>query len=175
MIKLLQYTFSVLLIGLSCQSVQAHRLDATETSIKLNPRTQHIEVIHKFYLHDVNHLVQQHFASNPDADKADKNEAFVEYILSSVDLKVGSLTKSLTQSLTKELTFIGAEEDGKFFYIYQEAYPESYDELQLIQLDLSEMQNSWKPSHWLFSVEIQPNDAKSFVLNKAEYKYQLEL
>lgn len=167
MIKLLQYILCLLLIGMSCQSVQAHRLDATETTISFNPRTQHVEIIHKFYLHDVNHLIQQHFASNPDANRASKNDAFVQYILKGLKLNVSQAEKPLE--------FVGAEEDGKFFYIYQEVSIKEPKTIKFISVDTRSMKNSWKPSHWLFSVEIPPHDDKSFVIHKSEYQYQLKL
>ena len=158
------YLLILMLVGFSNQSAQAHRLDATETSVSFNQRSQHIEVIHKFYLHDVNHLIQQHFAANPDADKADKNQAFVEYILTSVKLNI--------HSIDEPLSYIGSEEDGKFFYIYQEVSVNNVEEVGFVEVDTKKMENSWKPTHWLFSIDIHPNASKSFVLKKAEYEHK---
>ncbi|TGE84790.1 hypothetical protein C7Y70_04390 [Pseudoalteromonas sp. KS88] len=93
----------------------AHQLKASVTTVLFNKRTSNIELMHRFYLHDTEHAVEHLFPGGADiiSNKADQ-QRFVNYVESHVAL----------QTLNGEplkLSEVGAQVDGKFFWVYQEA------------------------------------------------------
>lgn len=95
--------------------VMAHQLKASVTTVLFNQRTHNVELMHRFYLHDTEHAVEHLFPGNADilSDKADQ-QRFADYVASHVALQTLA-GKPLT------LTDVGAQVDGKFFWVYQEA------------------------------------------------------
>ncbi|AWL13102.1 hypothetical protein HMF8227_02650 [Saliniradius amylolyticus] len=91
----------------------AHQQKAAITKVLFNPRTEHIEVMHRFYLHDAEHAVRQIFGSDADiiADKQTQ-QRFAAYVAKRFTLLRDK--KALT------LNAVGFESDGKFFWVYQE-------------------------------------------------------
>lgn len=93
----------------------AHQLKASVTTVLFNKRTNNIELMHRFYLHDTEHAVEHLFPGGADiiSNKQDQ-QRFASYIESHVAL----------QTLAGEpltLSEVGAQVDGKFFWVYQEA------------------------------------------------------
>ncbi|KPZ58244.1 hypothetical protein CWC16_01010 [Pseudoalteromonas sp. S3776] len=93
----------------------AHQLKSSVTTVLFNKRTHNIELMHRFYLHDTEHAVAHLFDGKADiiSNKADQ-QRFVDYVESHVAL----------QTLKGEpltLSQVGAQIDGKFFWVYQEA------------------------------------------------------
>lgn len=93
----------------------AHQLKASVTTVLFNKRTSNIELMHRFYLHDTEHAVEHLFPGGADiiSNKVDQ-QRFVDYIESHVALQTLS-----GEPLT--LSEVGAQIDGKFFWVYQEA------------------------------------------------------
>jgi hypothetical protein len=93
----------------------AHQLKASVTTMLFNQRTHNIELMHRFYLHDTEHAVEHLFKGNADILSNDADLArFAQYIESHIALQ--SLDgKALT------LSSVGAQVDGKFVWVYQEA------------------------------------------------------
>ncbi|KPH65612.1 hypothetical protein AMS58_05085 [Pseudoalteromonas porphyrae] len=93
----------------------AHQLKASVTTVLFNKRTNNIELMHRFYLHDTEHAVEHLFAGNADiiSNKKDQ-QRFAEYIESHVALKT-------LAGVPLKLRKVGAQIDGKFFWVYQEA------------------------------------------------------
>lgn len=93
----------------------AHQLKSSVTTVLFNKRTNNIELMHLFYLHDTEHAVAHLFKGKVDiiSNKIDQ-QRFAKYVESHVAL----------QTLNGEplpLNFVGAQVDGKFFWVYQEA------------------------------------------------------
>ncbi|MGO2333246.1 MAG: DUF6702 family protein [Pseudoalteromonas nigrifaciens] len=93
----------------------AHQLKSSVTTVLFNKRTNNIELMHRFYLHDTEHAVAHLFKGKVDiiSNKIDQ-QRFAKYVESHVAL----------QTLNGEplpLNFVGAQVDGKFFWVYQEA------------------------------------------------------
>lgn len=93
----------------------AHQLKSSVTTVLFNKRTNNIELMHRFYLHDTEHAVAHLFKGKVDiiSNKIDQ-QRFAKYVESHVVL----------QTLNGEplpLNFVGAQVDGKFFWVYQEA------------------------------------------------------
>ena len=93
----------------------AHQLKSSVTTVLFNKRTNNIELMHRFYLHETEHAVAHLFKGKVDiiSNKIDQ-QRFAKYVESHVAL----------QTLNGEplpLNFVGAQVDGKFFWVYQEA------------------------------------------------------
>ena len=93
----------------------AHQLKSSVTTVLFNKRTSNIELMHRFYLHDTEHAVGKLFESKVDiiSNKVDQ-QRFAKYVESHVALKTLS-------GETLKLNSVGAQVDGKFFWVYQEA------------------------------------------------------
>jgi len=104
----------------------AHQLKSSVTTVLFNKRTQNIELMHRFYLHDTEHAVGSLFEGKIDIinNKADQ-QRFAKYVESHVAL----------QTLKGEpltLNSVGAQVDGKFFWVYQEAsIPKNIDGIKM--------------------------------------------
>jgi hypothetical protein len=93
----------------------AHQLKSSVTTVLFNKRTNNIELMHRFYLHDTEHAIGSIFKGKIDIinNKVDQ-QRFAKYVESHVAL----------QTLSGELlalNSVGAQVDGKFFWVYQEA------------------------------------------------------
>jgi len=93
----------------------AHQLKASVTTVLFNQRTHNIELMHRFYLHDTEHAVEHLFPGNADilSNKADQ-QRFADYVASHIALQT-------LNGKPLSLSDVGAQVDGKFFWVYQEA------------------------------------------------------
>ena len=95
-------------------SLQAHQIKAAITTVLFNPRTENIEVMHRFNLHDAEHAVKALFDKQADIlDDKTTQQQFADYVTERF-----TLLNSEKQSLG--LKTIGFETQGKFFWVYQE-------------------------------------------------------
>ncbi|MBO9490587.1 hypothetical protein J7384_09445 [Endozoicomonas sp. G2_1] len=104
----------VAVFALVSQNSFAHQQKAAETTVLFNKRSGHLEVMHRFYLHDTEHAVQALFDKHADIlDSKQTQQQFADYVAKQF------LAKSLSD---KPLTMssVGFEVDGKFFWVYQE-------------------------------------------------------
>lgn len=104
----------VAVFALVSQTSFAHQQKAAETTVLFNKRSGHLEVMHRFYLHDTEHAVQALFDKHADIlDSKQTQQQFADYVAKQF------LAKSL---FDKPLTMssVGFEVDGKFFWVYQE-------------------------------------------------------
>ena len=109
----------VLLLTLGANQGFAHQQKAAETTIMFNQRSGHLEVMHRFYLHDTEHAVQKLFnkKGEKDADilKSEKTQKqFAQYVAKQF------LAKHL-DGRTIALNNVGFEVEGKFFWVYQDS------------------------------------------------------
>lgn len=124
-IRVLQWGLLVLLLSIS-QIVHAHQIKAAITTVLFNPRTENIEVMHRFNLHDAEHAVKALFDKSADIlDDTDTQQAFANYVTARFDL-LDANDNALP------LNTLGYEVEGKFFWVYQEtAQPPALDGLKI--------------------------------------------
>jgi hypothetical protein len=100
---------------LAAAPAMAHQLKSAVTTVLFNQRTSNIELMHRFYLHDTEHAVGQLFTGKVDImnNKADQ-QRFAKYVESHVALQT-------LKGEPLKLNLVGAQVDGKFLWVYQEA------------------------------------------------------
>lgn len=100
---------------LSSNNAQAHQQKMAITTVLFNPRTNNIEVTHRFDLHDAEHAVKEIFDGDADIMKSAKTQSdFAQYVRER--FAIFNLDKT-----ELALTFVGTELEGKHFWVYQEA------------------------------------------------------
>lgn len=104
----------LLLAALSCQ-VGAHEMKTALTKVLFNERSGNIEVMHRFYVHDAEHGVKQLFDKSADLINSEQTQQiFSEYVSAHFAL-------ATPEGQPIELTLLGGQLDGRFFWVYQEA------------------------------------------------------
>jgi hypothetical protein len=106
---------------------QSHQQKAAITRIELNPRTQMVEVMHRFELHDAEHAVSEIFGKDADIIGSDKTkQQFADYVAARF-----GLFKADDEALPMKL--VGYEVEGKHFWVYQETpKPSSFANLRVV-------------------------------------------
>ena len=104
----------MVLLALLAIPVSAHQIKAAITTVLFNPRTQNIEVSHRFNLHDAEHAAKALFEKTADIlDEIETQERFAKYVTERFTL--------LDQSDSAlPLTLVGFEVEGKHVWVYQE-------------------------------------------------------
>ncbi len=167
-VKLIVITLLVCLFG---KPALAHKLNAAETSISYNQRTKNLEIVHRFFMHDVNHLIQAYYKNKTDKPLEGVDETlFTDYIIENTKL---NLIDKNGEKLT--YSYIGSEQDGKHYFIYQEVSSNLVKPLAEVEIDVTTMQNKWKPKYWLFNISLKDKFQNSFVLDSNSYKKALAL
>lgn len=105
-------------IALLCLSwalpLQAHQMKAAITTVLFNARSGHVEIMHRFYLHDAEHVLSEingeqiHLLTDAAASLQ-----FGRYVASHFSL-------AYAEDKAEDLTYVGQELDGKFIWVYQE-------------------------------------------------------
>jgi hypothetical protein len=99
---------------LAAFSLSAHQQKSAISTVLFNPRTENIEIMHRFRVHDAEHAVREILGKDADIiDSKKTQEQFGEYVNQRFSL-FGSDEQSLP------LKMVGVELDGKFFWVYQE-------------------------------------------------------
>ncbi|MGS0680601.1 DUF6702 family protein [Shewanella sp. 125m-7] len=139
-------------------NVQAHQQKTAVTSLSFNHRLQHIEVMHKFYLHDAEHAVKALFDPSADilSDKATQ-QTFADYVQSQFGLKSGDGTDIA-------LSFVGVELDGKFLWVYQETKIPA--EINVLSISNGALHELWPAQVNLVNVEGK-GEVKSVLFDSA--------
>ena len=114
--------FSIVASVLQVSEVAAHQQKMAISTVLFNPRTQNIEIMHRFNLHDAEHAVKEIFDGKADIIANETTQAdFAKYVTERFAIYTLD-HKALA------LSFVGTELDGKHFWVYQEApAPESLD------------------------------------------------
>jgi hypothetical protein len=95
-------------------SLSAHQQKSAISTVLFNPRTENIEIMHRFRVHDAEHAVREILGKDADIiDSKKTQEQFGEYVNQRFSL-FGSDEQLLP------LKMVGVELDGKFFWVYQE-------------------------------------------------------
>ena len=99
---------------LAAFSLSAHQQKSAISTVLFNPRTENIEIMHRFRVHDAEHAVKEILGKDADIiDSKKTQEQFGEYVNQRFNL-----FDSDEQPLP--LKMVGVELDGKFFWVYQE-------------------------------------------------------
>jgi hypothetical protein len=99
---------------LAAFSLSAHQQKSAISTILFNPRTENIEIMHRFRVHDAEHAVKEILGKNADIIGSKKTQnQFGNYVHQRFNL-----FESDGQLLP--LKMVGVELDGKFFWVYQE-------------------------------------------------------
>lgn len=99
---------------LATASALAHQQKTAITTVLFNPRTDNIEIMHRFNMHDAEHAVKEIF--NKEADilsSVETQQRFADYVSQRF-----AVAKEDGEVLP--LSQVGFEVEGKFFWVYQE-------------------------------------------------------
>jgi hypothetical protein len=92
----------------------AHQQKAAISTVLFNPRTQNIEIAHRFDIHDAEHAVKEIFGKDADIlDSTITQQQFSDYVQQRFFLYTAGKEKL-------DLKLVGHEVEGKFFWVYQE-------------------------------------------------------
>lgn len=136
--------FALVLLLLASTSLWAHQQKYAITTVAYNPSTGNLEVMHRLSAHDGEHLVKQ--LIDPRADLLNDTAtqaAFARYIRENFSLAL--------DGVTSELSTVGEELDGKFFWVYQEVKLQRKPQSMTIQYDA--LQEIWPKQTNLVNVE----------------------
>ena len=117
----------LLLNALFSSAAYAHQQKMAITRIELNPRTNMLEIMHRFELHDAEHAVSEIFGGGADIiSSKDTQTKFADYVAERFGMFLAN-----NQALPIKL--VGFEVQGKHFWVYQEtAKPESIMGVQIV-------------------------------------------
>lgn len=104
----------VLAMGSVAYEISAHQKKEAVTRVIFNQRTDNIEVIHRFLIHDAEHATKILFGKNADiiSDKKSQQQ-FASYVIR--QFKIEDLSGKQFPLMT-----VGFEVEGKHIWIYQE-------------------------------------------------------
>ncbi|WP_102796316.1 DUF6702 family protein [Bowmanella denitrificans] len=150
----LKLLFAVSLVLAAFVTV-AHQQKAAVTKVLFNARTQHIEVMHRFYLHDAEHAVREIFGKDADIISSEQTQRqFAEYVAERFAL--------LRDGQPLPLDAVGFETEGKFFWVYQETpVPVS---LEALSVKHNALRDIWPEQENLVNVE-KDDEVKSLNFN----------
>lgn len=98
----------------SSSELFAHQKKEAVTRVLFNPRTESIEIIHRFLIHDAEHVTKQLFGMHADLiGNPHSQSQFADYVVK--NFKMSDL-----QGHALYLTTVGYELDGRYIWIYQE-------------------------------------------------------
>ncbi|MGB0215876.1 MAG: DUF6702 family protein [Alteromonas oceani] len=115
-----------LLFFVACGQAVAHQQKIAITTVLFNPRTENIEIMHRFNLHGAEHAVKAMFKKTADIlDDKDTQARFASYVANRFVL-------FNAQNDSLPLNLVGFEVEGKHFWVYQEtAQPPALEGLQI--------------------------------------------
>lgn len=101
-------------ILLSSSFLHAHEQKTALTDIFFNERTGHLEVAHRFSIHDAEHTLRKATELREDLVRSGgAQESFAEYVANRFSLKAGD-------GRPLRLALVGQELDGGYLWVYQE-------------------------------------------------------
>ncbi|HCV19757.1 MAG TPA: hypothetical protein DGF36_16695 [Alteromonas sp.] len=124
--NVMQAGLYALLFFVACGQAVAHQQKIAITTVLFNPRTENIEIMHRFNLHDAEHAVKAMFKKTADIlDDKDTQARFASYVANRFVLFDA-------QNDSLPLNLVGFEVEGKHFWVYQEtAQPPALEGLQI--------------------------------------------
>lgn len=135
----------LLLTLLPASPLGAHQQKEAITRVLFNPRTGHIEVMHRFLLHDAEHAVRKLFGGKADVlGSAEDRNRFERYVHSRFSMQD-------PDGAVISLAPVGNEIDGRFLWVYAEApIPEG---LTALTLSHDALRDVWSEQVNLVNVE----------------------
>ena len=110
--KIVIWTLGALLFA--AFSISAHQQKTAISTVLFNPRTENIEIMHRFRVHDAEHAVKEIFGKDADIiDSKETQAQFGDYVNQRFNL-FDSNENPLP------LKMVGVELEGQFFWVYQE-------------------------------------------------------
>lgn len=110
----LSWVLAALLLCMAVVPAIAHQQKTAISTILFNPRTQNIEVMHRFNVHDAEHAVRHIFGKKADIIGSKKTQQeFSEYVAQRF-----SMARESKEPIP--LKSVGYEIDGQFFWVYLE-------------------------------------------------------
>ena len=110
---------AVLVSLLHAAGAQAHRMHVAMTTVLFNDRTERIEVMHRFFLHDAEQAVTQIFGPNASLlDSIEDRQRFAIYVHERFLLQDVRKAKDAKASRLP-LVLKGSEVEGEFIWVYQ--------------------------------------------------------
>jgi hypothetical protein len=99
---------------LTVKDVNAHQQKMAITTVYFNARTNNIEVMHRFNLHDAEHAVKEIFDGNADIIQSEATQSdFANYVVERFAIYRADKTEL-------SLSLVGTELEGTHFWVYQE-------------------------------------------------------
>lgn len=99
---------------LTVKDVNAHQQKMAITTVYFNARTNNIEVMHRFNLHDAEHAVKEIFDGNADIIQSEATQSdFANYVIERFAIYRADKTEL-------SLSLVGTELEGTHFWVYQE-------------------------------------------------------
>lgn len=149
--------FGLVLLGFLAIPASAHQIKAAITTVLFNPRTQNIEVMHRFNLHDAEHATKALFDKEADIlDEQATQQLFAKYVTQHFML--------MDQEETElPLTLVGFETEGKHFWVYQET--QQPPNLEGLQVRHDSLQDLWSDQVNTLNIEGK-GDIKTLTFNE---------
>ncbi|MEP1383953.1 MAG: DUF6702 family protein [Paraglaciecola sp.] len=95
-------------------SLCAHQQKTSISTVLFNPRTNNIEIMHRFRVHDAEHAAKEIFGKDADMiDSESTQQQFSDYVNE-------RFTLFDSQQQPIELKVVGHELEGNYFWVYQE-------------------------------------------------------
>lgn len=113
--KVLKALLSLLLImGVFSELSWAHQQKMAITRVELNPRTNMLEIMHRFDLHDAEHAVSEIFGGGADIISSKLTQSqFADYVAERFGIYYPN-------NDALPMTLVGFEIEGKHLWVYQE-------------------------------------------------------
>lgn len=123
------------LAALAVAPATAHRLKESLTTLEVNERTQLVEIVHRFYVHDAEHAVSQLAGLTGDI-RGDEmlQQAFGRYVA-----RQFTLADADREPIALEL--LGVELEGPYLWVYQEMPAGRFDAIAFVRHQV--MQDVW--------------------------------
>lgn len=103
-----------LLVCLLALPAAAHQQKLAITTITINERTDRMEIMHQVPVHDAEHALRAQGVRSADIiGNAESRNAFAEYVADRFEL--------LIDGEPAELSFVGAEIEGRSLWVYEDA------------------------------------------------------
>jgi hypothetical protein len=146
--------------GLASRTVLAHREKTIFTTIQYNPRAGMLEVMHRTYAHDVEHTLGNSLQARGGLDTIEA-QAWVALELADA---FGLWDDSSGVSIP--LALVGAELEGEFFWIYQEAPMEALP--QALRIRHLMLRNHWPDMSNFVNVQYSSGVASALFTDNVE-------
>lgn len=147
----LRSLISLLLLGIGT-AVFSHQEKAAVTEILINERSGHLEVAHRFYLHDAEHAVKLMGGNGADIFKSrETQKVFYDHVVRNFALYIDEQPLKLKN--------IGFEIEDLFFWAYQEMpLDENLLLAEAIHVHHSSLQHFWPDQ--INTVNFEPTRGK---------------